>query len=239
MNASSNDPLDGLTEPAAGATPGMNPGATPDPGTWDPALDKPVRKGGFPRWLWIGCGCGCLTMLLLAVAAGVGSWMMFKDADDPDVQWPRLREVLHFDERPEDLTLIVGVKVFSLHEEYHLRDYEDDYSVVIRSSGDDGQVRALMDPNASTPGVAVEGGERLEREIQGRSVQVLRFDSLDGNVPFLGAEAKAELEQGPGLRFLLPREGSDVVVELRSGEDGEPVPDAVVEDFFEHFDVWR
>jgi len=67
------------------------------------------KKGGVPRWVWWGCGGGCL-ITILAVAVGLFlAAQALKKAADPEVQWPKVAEVLPFDERPVDLKLAMGM----------------------------------------------------------------------------------------------------------------------------------
>jgi hypothetical protein len=49
-------------------------------------------------------------VLLAVIAAGFGIRAV-NPARNPDVQWPKVAEILPFDERPEGWTLIMGVLI--------------------------------------------------------------------------------------------------------------------------------
>ena len=68
------------------------------------------KKKGLPTWLWF-CGSGCLVMVILFVV-GIG-WVVkeAKKLADPELQWPKLAEVLPFEERPDNIELQMRIPV--------------------------------------------------------------------------------------------------------------------------------
>jgi hypothetical protein len=94
---------------------------------WSEEAEAPApKKRGIPRWIWIGCGCGCLTTL---VVLAIGGWY-FKQALDPEVQWPKLRQVLAFEERPTDLKLHMGMPLPGIRI-YTMIDEGDQYQATV------------------------------------------------------------------------------------------------------------
>jgi len=195
----------------------------------------PKKKGGIPKWVWLGCGGGCLVLVIGAIAMGIGIFMVAKDAADPEKQWPKLQEVLYFEERPADLEMGLGIGIPFLMDQYVLSNDDEQYTATIMNfksaaSGDFDQMFSA-DPD-NTPfnlGAPVEP-EVGELGIQGESVRTLRFKTLGGQ----GAVGVL----GPGIRIDLSRTGRTMMVELRRMNEDEPLSDESVIAFFAHFDVW-
>lgn len=189
------------------------------------------RKRRFPKWLWWSCGCGCLLLTVIAAAFAFFAWRTYSIASDPEQQWPKLAEVLPFDERPAHLELELGIDVVGM-QQFHLEDPPNRlratvfaYPVAARSELD-----KFMDPAGSMPlglGRLVEP-EKGTMTVQGREVPVLRFARLEREPEGLGAGIHVDLSDGGPPRGL----------ELRRIGTG-AIEDADVETFLVPFDVWR
>jgi len=193
----------------------------------------PAKKRGIPRWLWMGCGCGCLVVVL-----GVGAIGFFvKDLVDPEVQWPKLSEVLYFEERPTDLTMTFGVPMPGARM-WTLIDDQDGYVATVVSSGAASQ--AEKNQMFSAEGGAVPGGwgepsdgKEETLELQGRDVRTLAYSKIKGTGGLPG--------QGPSLRVdLSGDDGGLRMVELKlTKKTTGAFPEEIIRDFFDHFDVWH
>lgn len=197
----------------------------------------PRRKSKLPKWLMLGCGCGCLVVFVAAAALA----LVWFRAVDPERQWPRVEELLAFDERP-DLEVEMGMPfAIAEYEQIVLLDPEEHLQATLQSFGADAPASTLdplflEDQGAVLFGLAQPVDTELgEIEIQGRTVRALRFGALGG----LG-----ELV-GPGIRIDLSHGGRCLSVQLtriappEGGERADRLDDEVVRAFFEPFDVWR
>ena len=198
---------------------------------WNPTEEAPPpRKRRFPRWAIFGCG-GCAAVLLVVTVAGVilgGRWL--KEVQDPEVQWPRLREVLPYDERPQDLvlqagsTMGVGYQFVFVDREESLTIYVQDFDV-----GEEEFQEILASEMVGQPRDPV----RDDMELQGRTVPIYSYEEV--NVPKLfGEEA-----QGAGLRVDISAGDRQALVDLRRVGSREPVTEEQARAFLDHFDVWR
>lgn len=196
--------------------------------------EAPRKKGGVPKWVWIGCGGGCLLALLGGLALAIASVLWFQGATDPEKQWPRLQEILPFEERPTDLQLALGTPIPFVMDQFVLQDDEESYTATVinlkgtAASGFDD----MFGEDSDAPfglGAPVEP-ELGELEIQGQTVRVLRFRTVKG-------QGLVE-ELGPGIRVDLSRTGRALMVEFRRNKSKDPVTDEAVVQFFAHFDVW-
>jgi hypothetical protein len=202
---------------------------------WESVLDEPPPRPGMPRWVLYGCGCGCLVTVLIAVLLLVLGVRVVGEATDAELQWPRLAEILPYDEVPFDLDLEVGFG-FSAMENYTLVNQEAGYtasvlSVEVHSEQD---VDIFMIPESqgvlSRLGQPVDGRPG-ELEIQGRVVRTLSFRKT--RVPVFGDKL------GPGVRVDLSGGGRAILVDFRRTSSQEPFRDEELLEFFDYFDVWR
>jgi len=196
----------------------------------DEAEAAPAKKKGIPRWIWIGCGCGCLTTIVLLA---LGAWVLSRSLD-PNVQWPKLGQVLPFEDRPTDLELQIGIPIPGI-DMFTLHDREDGYQATVTHFGaaDEDELDEIFseDPDALPGGIGKPtGAEAIEIELQGRMVRAVRFDGIRG----IGA-----IDQlGPGIRIDASRKGAGfTMVELRQFGD-DPISDEQIADFFDHFQLW-
>lgn len=190
----------------------------------EPERDAPRRRG-IPRWAWITCGSGCMLAMITIAVVTIAGYRVIRTGTDPEQQWPKLAEVLPYDERPEHLSLEFGFSIGT--DQFHLRDGRTGAAAVITAMPDPGAVDALLDADPQT--VFGMGGpldpESGELELQGRTVRALRFSSIRGT----GKE--------PGIRLDLGQRGKSWrVAELKMRQ---PPTDEDVQAFFEPFDVWR
>lgn len=197
--------------------------------------EAPKKKGGVPKWVWIGCGGGCLLAVIGAIAIGVAGFLFVKDAANPEKQWPRLQQVLPFQERPTDLQLGVGMSIPFVMEQFVLQNDKDKYTATVMNfkagaSGDfDQMFRA--DPDNAPFGLGAPVEPQVgEITVQGKSVRYLRFKTLGG---------QGMVDQlGPGMRVDLSRPGRTLLVEFRRVGSTDPITDEEVTAFFAHFQVW-
>lgn len=197
------------------------------------------KKKRIPSWVWWGCGGGCLFLSLIVIAVVVFASRAIRESIDPDKQWPRLAEVLAFDQRPAGIELKFGLDLGA--DQFHLLDAEKGLRATLieypsSASSDYGQ---LMDPDFELP---LGLGRVLEPEsgqlfVQGREVPCLRFTRI--HPEHAGAN-------GPGIRVdLSGTRKQPRTLELRRGagpsaEGGAlRIEDAEVEAFLAPFDVWR
>jgi len=195
----------------------------------------PKKKGGIPKWVWIGCGGGCLLLILGTIAVTIAGAIWVKDAADPEKQWPKLQQVLPFEERPATLDLGMGMGIPFVMDQYVLSNHAEKYTATIMNfkaaaSGDfDQMFRADPDNAPFGLGAPVEP-EVGELGIQGESVRTLRFKTLGG---------QGMVDQlGPGIRVDLSRPGRTLMVELRRMGNQDPLTDESIIAFFDNFDVW-
>ena len=99
---------------------------------------EPPKKRRIPLWI-LGCGGGCMFMigaLIVAVLVArpkLERWV--EGLSQPEVQWPRLKESLPFDEQPAGFTIArLPVPVIGL---WLLRSDEQDLSVFVLEAPQD------------------------------------------------------------------------------------------------------
>ena len=102
---------------------------------WGDLDAVPAKKGGLPKWAWF-CGGGCLVTVVLLVIAAIWGMNFFQKAMDPEVQWPALAEVIPFDERVEDTTImrmpVPGMTMFMI-----MGQSEEEVSVGTETDGEE------------------------------------------------------------------------------------------------------
>jgi hypothetical protein len=198
-------------------------------------------------------------MTLIMVALAVMGARLFKESTDPEKQWPRLKEVLAFDQRPEGIELQFGLGIGA--DQFHLLDPEKGLraTLIEYPLSASGQYDQLMDPDFELPmglGQLVQP-EKGSLTVQGREVPCLRFARVqpepDGEsgagirVDLTGTRKKPrtlELRRHEGPVLDLRRadpQGSEEssTVGPRRRDRAQPIEDAEVEAFLAPFDVWR
>ena len=200
---------------------------------WDNAEETPRKKRRIPSWVWWGFGGGCLTLTVAGIAFGVFAARLLKEGMDPEKQWPRLAEVLPFDERPGSIDLHFGLGIGA--DQFHMVDREKGLraTVVQYHSSSSEEYGHLMDPDFELPmGFGrLEGPESGKLVVQGHEVPCLRFSRFNSG---------AEVDTGAGIRVdLTGTRERPRTLELRRHAGAERIEDAEVEGFLAPFDVWR
>lgn len=158
------------------------------------------KKKRIPAWAWWTCGGGCLLVTLVVASLTVFAVRLFREGTDPERQWPRLREVLAFEERPAGIELEFGASIGA--SQFHLVDPEKDLraTLVEYPSTAAADYKRIMDPDFSLPlgmGALVDP-VRATLVIQGREVPSLRFSRIKPEPEGKGF--------GPGVRLDLTGE---------------------------------
>lgn len=208
--------------------------------SWGEAdVAPPPKKKSIPTWLWV-CGGGCLLAVVLAIVLGTLLVSKFSASTDPEKQWPKVAEILPFDQRPPELDLNwgsdigMGVYVF---------DDSRGYAAILMHmpSGGRGEREKLMNPDADTG--FMNFGKRKDAKVsklkvQGRELDVLRFNQLadqsggsSGGAPKVGA--------GPSAMIDLSKDesGELLILQLVSLHSKDAIGDDVIETFLKPFHV--
>lgn len=218
----------------------------------------PRRAPGVPRWVW-GCGCGCLALALALViglvVAGDRLVAWFESHGDPEVQWPRVAEVLPVEEPPEDLAIMqipfIGMMGIDT---WYLADYEQGlHAILMSATGETGDelARTMLDPDHGRSALDedIEAGEREEVRIQGRAIGVLRFeprrrrsgdDEEEGERPRVGVDQPwGHDANGAGaILDLSPADGSRTIVfQIMRERSLDPLTDDELRGFLAPFTI--
>lgn len=201
-------------------------------GDWGEGGAAAPKKRRIPSWVWWGCGGGCLLVTLAVAAFAIFAVRLYREGTDPEKQWPRLQEVLSFEQRPANLELEFGVSIGA--EQFHLVDRANGLraTLIEYPSTASGDYQQLMDPDFELP---MGLGKLVEPQagtltIQGREVPCLRFARIE--------PASAGEGFGPGIRLDLTGERVHPrTLELRRRGE-KPIEDAEVELFLAPFQVW-
>jgi hypothetical protein len=191
------------------------------------------RKRRVPAWVWWGCGGGCLLLTLSVIAVVVLGARVVREGLDPERQWPKLAEVLAFEQRPAGLELEFGLGLGAA--QFHLQDAAKGLraTVVEYPSSASSEYGQLMDPGFELP---MGLGKLVEPEqgvlvVQGREVPCLRFARV---------QPEPAGEGGAGVRVdLTGTRARPRTLELRRPGGAQPITDAEIEAFLAPFDVWR
>jgi len=203
--------------------------------SWGSDFEEPKKKSRLPVLAWV-IGSGCLFLMLLLVVAIIAITRVAGRASDPEVQWPRVAELLPFDEHPADLR-IIG---------WHWADSR--MWLLFPRQGDQYQVLLLHVTGASAESTREEffghGAEVSTLVVQGRELPAAR---ASGSPPELerGAALRdvlvKELASGPCLRLDLSQPDSEELLLFQWTElDGsQPVDEERVVRFLEPFHLER
>ncbi len=191
------------------------------------------KKKRIPSWVWWGCGGGCLFTTLIVIAVVVFASRVIRESIDPEKQWPRLAEVLAFDQRPAGIEMQFGLGLGA--DQFHLLDEAKGLraTLIEYPSSASSDYDQLMDPDFELP---LGLGRLLEPEsgklvVQGHEVPCLRFTRVHPEP----ADAN-----GVGIRVdLSGSRKKPRTLELRRRGGAERIEDAEVEAFLAPFDVWR
>lgn len=175
---------------------------------WGDEAPAPKKKS-IPTWAWF-CGGGCLLAVLGIVIAAWLSVGFVKKMGDPEVQWPKLAEVLPYDERPEGVTLEAGMQLGV--ENYTLVDEGRGLMITLqRMPGDQSEVRRqlFVEEPPSIPAMSLVDPEKGTIDVQGRQIPIVR----------------CQIELSGLLKKFMPKEaegglGASAYLDLTEGEDG-------------------
>jgi hypothetical protein len=220
---------------------------------WSTETGSEAPKKRVPTWVWFGGGC-CLLALVLTVVGvtfGVVKLKQYaKEAQDPEMQWPKLQKVLPFDERPAHLELKVGVNMTFFGQGLQMFFIEDRehglFGQLFSAHGETAKElrRSLLDESfaGGFMGKGSRQGMQVDSlEIQGAEHRVMRFVQEHGG-------QSGEIS-GPTAQIELSAPGEDHLLVLQllrtntrpAGVDA-PAPGAEIEDaeiqaFLEPFHV--
>jgi len=199
---------------------------------WSDESAAAPKKKSVPTWAW-WVGGGCLFMLL---AFGVAAFVMvsfFKKATDPERQWPEVAQVLAYDKRPENLTLVfgsqIGLDLFFFHDKHGL------VVVLMRLPADDDRTSRKQAFESKGGRHSMQSGSI---KVQGRDLQVMRFVQEGGP----SSSSAGEPSRGTGGSVLVdvtPEDAERPVFLQVTRTDGkdEPIPDQTVIDILAPFHV--
>ncbi|MDZ4772107.1 MAG: hypothetical protein SGI72_03135 [Planctomycetota bacterium] len=199
----------------------------------------PPKKKTIPTWLWF-CGGGCLLAVVGAIIAATLIASYFKDVGNPEVQWPKVAEILPFDERPPELDLKGGGGFMGL--EGYVFDDSRGYAAILMvfPLGQRADRDELMDPTKD--GGVMGVGSRKDAtasklKIQGREVSVLRFHQMSDTST--GSKGMPRAGAGPSALIDLTKEGASkfVILQLVSLHSKDAIGDDVIETFLKPFHV--
>lgn len=202
--------------------------------------EAPVRKKSIPTWLWF-CGGGCLLALVLAIAGGAWGVSLFKDAMDPEKQWPNVQAILPYDEQPPELQLVWG-STFPM-DVFVFLDQRGYGAMLFRFAESDAhEVREQL-LNPEFKGGFMGAGARKDLQaasvdVQGRELPVLRFYQSGGGEPS-GPGAPPNAGSGASIVVDLsdPGDVRPLVLQLVRHDGDEPISDDEVRQFLEPFHV--
>jgi hypothetical protein len=212
--------------------------------SWGESEAPPPRKKVIPTWLWF-CGGGCLLAVILGIVGGV--WIFTKgkqlveEAANPEKQWPRVAELLQYDEKPADVELRFGWHIGM--EMYMFEDSHGFAEVLMRGTDANAQeIRdQMLDPEHSG-GVFGMGGRRdmepATVRVQGRDLQAMRFHQMDDESA-RSKDGAPQPGQGPSIVVDVTPVGAKrpVILQMIRISGKERVEDEDVQRFLQTFHV--
>jgi hypothetical protein len=207
---------------------------------WSDESAAAPKKKSVPTWAW-WVGGGCLFMLLALAVAVFVIFSFVKKATDPERQWPEIAQVLAYDKRPENLTLIwgsqVGLDMFVFHDQKGLvvllmRLPSDEANKSRKQMFDDKQTFTLMGKggrHSMQPGTI---------KVQGRELQALRFVQEGGPSKTTAGEPSTG-SGGSMLVDVTPEDAERPVIlqVTRANGSDEPISDQTIIDILAPFHV--
>lgn len=201
---------------------------------WGDLESLPPPKAGAPRWLWF-CGGGCLLLALGLFAIGTWGYTWVKEGLDPEIQWPKVAQVLPYDERPEDFELKFGGQIPGL--EFYAFVYKDMQTIaaLVVQSNEKGEFDARLEFGEDV--VLFEQGEL---EIQGRTVPLTRIqvEGESARMPWHDRGFDPDVQQLSMLQLDLTEPGTERgIVALFTREDDQFPSEELVREFLRPFHV--
>lgn len=193
------------------------------------------KKKSIPAWIWF-CSAGCLLAVVAVVVLAFFGATFLKGALDPEQQWPALEALLPFDERPDELTMVMGMNLgIAGQKQFTLQDSRGYQAQFMHLSGGQGTAMRKKMFESEKPTlmggmgiVTLEDAEKSEVEIQGRTLSVVRakmdLPGLDLNTTWVDLTPEGET----GF-FYLQYQGLK--------QDSEYATDDELREFFEPFHV--
>ena len=206
------------------------------------------KKSQLPKVACCLLGC-VLPLIVLAVIAGMG-YRMVTSSTDEDLQWAQLEEVLPFDERPNDLSLVFGLQLDWFDFEFYVllgsgfgapgsgeSDSVQPYPwawILMRLPVEEGTFIA-----ASEPWEAADSEEPLTHlDVQGQSLGVGFLDESSSAPIPPGGYPGGHGKDGPSIVVELPSpDPAAMFVLLVNGGDIDQLTTAEVIAFLNHFQI--
>ena len=165
--------------------------------TWAEEAPSAPPKKSIPTWVWF-CGAGCLAVIVLGVVATLVMFAFVKSARDPEKIWEKLSVILPYDNRPPELTPLLGMNLGV--EQYQFNDSRGFQVTFQRHTGKDAARARSQMFDAEHPKFPENMGvmkfkdiQAATIDVQGRSVRLLRM----------------EMELGGFLKAIVPKEGQE------------------------------
>jgi hypothetical protein len=206
---------------------------------WAESPEAPPKKRGVPGWL-LFCGGGCLIAMVLMVVGGFLLYGAWEEANDPDLQWPRLAEYIPFDERPEPWHLTYNPLLPGTEDAFILTDLSGgkNAGTVINFSIYKEAQRSSIEgffeegfKGGGLPGVMeMENAEHGEVDLQGRLLPIVRFTQSN---PI----EQADGVQGAFLDFTPEGDPRLFLIQIITPFKDPPVSEEWLEDVFEPFRI--
>jgi len=211
----------------------------------DEGQNAPAKKK-VPTWVW-ACGGGCLVALILGIIAVVFvvkfGTKMVQEGKDPELQWPKLAQVLPFDARPPELSLEFGMSIGM--EVFVLKDSRGFMAILYRvpeKSAEDVR-HQMLDENFKGGPFGMGSGNRTALKavtihVQGRDLKGVRFHQQSPSKP-KGGDETPDAGSGPAVMLEVTPEGETrpVLLQLVRTSGTDPISDEEVQTFLKPFHV--
>src|SRR5262245_48554754 len=192
---------------------------------WTVESEAPQKKGGLPAWFWWTCGTGCLLAVLMAVAIGIFALMAGRKMKDPEYLKSKLTGVLPCDTWPADYEPMWGGGMFGAGA-YTIQWPDPLHVAIVTTVPGRADLRNSLDADAFQNELTNKDLEAGQLELQGRTVDTLRFKDL-GGMFHLRTDISGEKSPYATLELVAEHE-----------EDAARLEEAAVK-FLEPFDLWR
>jgi hypothetical protein len=210
--------------------------------------ELPQKKKSIPTWVWF-CSGGCLLMVLVLVVGAIFTTKFVSDMVDPEVQWPKLDELLPFDERPPELTMTAGFSMLGQQSQFTLMDnrgFMAQFQMVAGSQG--ASMRQQMFDNEEPKLVGNFGVIDFKNvqkgtvNVQGRDLRIVRMEMGLGDmmksIPGVDDEDVDESAGHAAYIDLTPEDDSGMMwLQYTRRGSGETITDGEIQTFFEPFHV--